>query len=172
MRKLHFERHYSDRIGWLRAAVLGANDGIVSTASLVVGIAAANVGRAELLIAAIAGLVAGAMSMAAGEYVSVSSQADTERADVEREKRELAADERAEREELAAIYVHRGLDSELAARVAEQLMVPWRHIPAMNLAYPRRIERDRSRQQSLPPPRLRQGHCCRCYSLLSHRYTV
>lgn len=122
MRKPHFERHYSDRIGWLRAAVLGANDGIVSTASLVVGIAAANVGRAELLIAAIAGLVAGAMSMAAGEYVSVSSQSDTERADVERERRELAADERAEREELATIYVKRGLDGELAARVAEQLM--------------------------------------------------
>lgn len=122
MRKSHFERHYSERVGWLRAAVLGANDGIVSTASLVVGIAAANTGRAEVLIAAIAGLVAGAMSMAAGEYVSVSSQSDTERADVEREKRELAADERAEREELANIYKERGLDSELAARVAEQLM--------------------------------------------------
>lgn len=122
MRKSHFERHYSDRIGWLRAAVLGANDGIVSTASLVVGIAAANVGRAEVLIAAIAGLVAGAMSMAAGEYVSVSSQADSERADVERERRELESDERAEREELANIYKTRGLDKELAARVAEQLM--------------------------------------------------
>jgi VIT1/CCC1 family predicted Fe2+/Mn2+ transporter len=122
MRKAHFERHYSDRIGWLRAAVLGANDGIVSTASLVVGIAAANAGRAELLIAAIAGLVAGAMSMAAGEYVSVSSQSDTEHADIEREKRELAADVRAEREELANIYIARGLESELAARVAEQLM--------------------------------------------------
>jgi VIT1/CCC1 family predicted Fe2+/Mn2+ transporter len=122
MRKHHFERHYTERIGWLRAAVLGANDGIVSTASLVVGIAAANAGRAELLIAAVAGLVAGAMSMAAGEYVSVSSQSDTESADIEREKRELAADEQAEREELANIYIKRGLDSELAARVAEQLM--------------------------------------------------
>jgi len=122
MRKPHFERHFSDRIGWLRAAVLGANDGIVSTASLVVGIAAANVGRGEILIAAIAGLVAGAMSMAAGEYVSVSSQADTEHADIEREKRELAADEPAEREELTQIYVARGLDKELAIQVAGQLM--------------------------------------------------
>ena len=122
MRKPHFERHYSERIGWLRAAVLGANDGIVSTASLVVGIAAADVGRGDVLIAAIAGLVAGAMSMAAGEYVSVSSQSDTERADLEREKRELSADVRAEREELANIYKQRGLDSELALQVAEQLM--------------------------------------------------
>lgn len=122
MRKRHFERHYTERIGWLRAAVLGANDGIVSTASLVVGIAAANAGRADLLIAAVAGLVAGAMSMAAGEYVSVSSQSDTESADIEREKRELAADEQSEREELANIYIGRGLDNQLAARVAEQLM--------------------------------------------------
>ena len=122
MRKKHFEQHYSEKIGWLRAAVLGANDGIVSTASLVVGIAAANIGRADLLIVAIAGLVAGAMSMAAGEYVSVSSQADTERADLEREKIELATDEDAEREELANIYIERGLDKELAVRVTEQLM--------------------------------------------------
>jgi len=106
----------------LRAAVLGANDGIVSTASLVVGIAAANAGRPELLLAAVAGLVAGAMSMAAGEYVSVSSQADSERADLEREKLEIATDERFEREELRNIYVDRGLDNELAERVAEQLM--------------------------------------------------
>lgn len=118
----HFEQHYSERIGWLRAAVLGANDGIVSTASLVVGIAAANTGRSEILIAAIAGLVAGAMSMAAGEYVSVSSQADTERADLEREKLELATDGESERKELANIYVQRGLDKELAAKVAVQLM--------------------------------------------------
>jgi len=122
MRKPHFERHYSDRIGWLRAAVLGANDGIVSTASLVVGIAAANAPRADILIAAIAGLVAGAMSMAAGEYVSVSSQADTERADIEREKRELATDAAAEQEELTRIYIERGLDRELATQVAAQLM--------------------------------------------------
>jgi VIT1/CCC1 family predicted Fe2+/Mn2+ transporter len=118
----HFELHYSERIGWLRAAVLGANDGIVSTASLVVGIAAANTGRSEILIAAVAGMVAGAMSMAAGEYVSVSSQADTEKADLAREKQELATDDEAERKELANIYVARGLDKELAARVAEQLM--------------------------------------------------
>ena len=118
----HFELHYSERIGWLRASVLGANDGIVSTASLVVGIAAANTGRSEILIAAIAGMVAGAMSMAAGEYVSVSSQADTEKADLAREKQELATDDEAERKELANIYVKRGLDKELAARVAEQLM--------------------------------------------------
>ena len=118
----HFELHYSERIGWLRASVLGANDGIVSTASLVVGIAAANTGRSEILIAAVAGLVAGAMSMAAGEYVSVSSQADTEKADLAREKQELATDDEAERKELANIYVKRGLDKELAARVAQQLM--------------------------------------------------
>ena len=122
MPRSHFEQHYSERIGWLRAAVLGANDGIVSTASLVVGIAAANAGRSEILIAAIAGLVAGAMSMAAGEYVSVSSQADTERADLEREKLELATDHESERKELANIYVQRGLDKELAAKVAGQLM--------------------------------------------------
>jgi len=122
MRRQHFERHYTDRIAWLRAAVLGANDGIVSTASLVVGIAAANAGRPELLIAAVAGLVAGAMSMAAGEYVSVSSQADSERADLDREKLEIATDERLEREELRNIYIDRGLDTELAERVAEQLM--------------------------------------------------
>jgi VIT1/CCC1 family predicted Fe2+/Mn2+ transporter len=118
----HFELHYSERIGWLRASVLGANDGIVSTASLAVGIAAANTGRSEILIAAIAGLVAGAMSMAAGEYVSVSSQADTEKADLAREKQELATDDESERKELANIYMGRGLDKELAARVAEQLM--------------------------------------------------
>ena len=122
MPKRHFELHYNERIGWLRAAVLGANDGIVSTASLVVGIAAANTGRSEILIAAVAGMVAGAMSMAAGEYVSVSSQADTEKADLEREKRELATDNESEREELTNIYVKRGLDKDLAARVSEQLM--------------------------------------------------
>jgi len=122
MPRRHFELHYSERIGWLRASVLGANDGIVSTASLVVGIAAANTGRSEILIAAIAGLVAGAMSMAAGEYVSVSSQADTEKADLAREKQELATDVEAERVELTNIYIERGLDKELATRVAEQLM--------------------------------------------------
>lgn len=121
-RTLHLERHRTDRIGWLRAAVLGANDGIVSTASLVVGVAAANVAGSEIMVAGVAGLVAGAMSMAAGEYVSVSSQADTERADIERERNELATDIKAEHEELTAIYVNRGLDSGLAKQVAEQLM--------------------------------------------------
>src|SRR5574341_2031936 len=119
---MHGELHRSGRIGWLRAAVLGANDGLISTASLVVGVAASGVPRSAVLIAGVAGLVAGAMSMAAGEYVSVSSQADTEQADLERERKELEADEPTEREELAAIYVSRGLQPTLAAQVAEQLM--------------------------------------------------
>ena len=122
MRALHVERHRTERIGWLRAAVLGANDGIVSTASLVVGVAAANAGASEILVAGVAGLVAGAMSMAAGEYVSVSSQSDTEKADVERERNELATDHKFEHEELASIYVKRGLDADLAKQVADQLM--------------------------------------------------
>ncbi|MGH9463982.1 MAG: VIT1/CCC1 transporter family protein [Vicinamibacteria bacterium] len=122
MPRRHRERHRTERIGWLRAAVLGANDGIVSTASLVVGVAAAEAARSGVLIAGTAGLVAGAMSMAAGEYVSVSSQADTEQADLERERRELEADGEAEHEELTAIYVGRGLDRPLAEQVATQLM--------------------------------------------------
>ena len=117
----HLERHRTQRIGWLRAAVLGANDGIVSTASLVLGVAAAGADGKGILIAGVASLVAGAMSMAAGEYVSVSSQADTETADLQRERGELAADPVAEHAELAAIYVGRGLDAELAAAVATQL---------------------------------------------------
>src|SRR5689334_13743435 len=116
------ERHRTGRIGWLRAAVLGANDGIVSTASLVVGVAAASAVRGDVLIAGIAGLVAGAMSMAAGEYVSVSSQADTEKADLDRERRELETDRDSEIAELAGIYTKRGLDSTLAQQVALQLM--------------------------------------------------
>jgi len=119
---VHRERHRTQHIGWLRAAVLGANDGIVSTASLVVGVAASNATHAGVLVAGVAGLVAGAMSMAAGEYVSVSSQSDTEQADLSRERRELAANESIERNELAAIYVKRGLDPTLANQVAEQLM--------------------------------------------------
>jgi vacuolar iron transporter family protein len=115
-------RHYSERIGWLRAAVLGANDGIVSTASLVAGVAAAHVASGDVLIAGTAGLVAGAMSMAAGEYVSVSSQADTEAADLVRERRELENDEAFELQELATIYVKRGLEPSLAKQVALQLM--------------------------------------------------
>jgi VIT1/CCC1 family predicted Fe2+/Mn2+ transporter len=122
MRPRHQERHRTERIGWLRAAVLGANDGIVSTASLILGVAAAATSRSEVLVAGAAGLVAGAMSMAAGEYVSVSSQADTERADLAREQAELAANVPAEREELARIYVERGLTPALADQVADQLM--------------------------------------------------
>jgi VIT1/CCC1 family predicted Fe2+/Mn2+ transporter len=118
----HFERHYTQRIGWLRAAVLGANDGIVSTASLIVGVATASVDRGAVLIAGIAGLVAGAMSMAAGEYVSVSSQADTEAADLARERDELETNEVYERDELAKIYMERGLDADLAREVSAQLM--------------------------------------------------
>ncbi len=118
----HLERHRTERIGWLRAAVLGANDGIVSTASLIVGVAAANPDPRGLLLTGIAGLVAGAMSMAAGEYVSVHSQADTERADLARERTELQNDAAAEQRELTAIYVKRGLDAALAAQVADQLM--------------------------------------------------
>jgi vacuolar iron transporter family protein len=122
MRARHAERHRTERIGWLRAAVLGANDGIVSTASLVLGVASAEGSRSAVLIAGVAGLVAGAMSMAAGEYVSVHSQADTEGADVARERGELAASPIAEQEELAGIYVQRGLSPALAAEVARQLM--------------------------------------------------
>ena len=118
----HLERHRTERIGWLRAAVLGANDGIVSTASLIVGVAAANPEPRSLLLTGLAGLVAGAMSMAAGEYVSVHSQADTEGADLARERAELQNDAGAEQLELTDIYVKRGLDSALAAQVAEQLM--------------------------------------------------
>ena len=118
----HTERHRTHHTGWLRAAVLGANDGIVSTASLVMGIAAAQASHSSILVAGVAGLVAGAMSMAAGEYVSVYSQADTERADIARERAELAADSAAEHRELAAIYVGRGLDAALAQQVAVQLM--------------------------------------------------
>ena len=116
------ERHRSSRTGWLRAAVLGADDGIVSTASLLLGVVAAHATRGEMLVAGVAGLVAGAMSMAAGEYVSVSSQADTERADLDRERKELSADRESEVKELTAIYVGRGLEPALAQRVAEQLM--------------------------------------------------
>ena len=122
MPRPHLELHYAERIGWLRAAVLGANDGIVSTASLVVGVAAAKAARGDILIAGVAGLVAGAMSMAAGEYVSVSSQSDTEKADLERERKELETDLQSERKELAGIYVSRGLDPSLAQSVADQLM--------------------------------------------------
>src|SRR5512141_3250129 len=119
--RLHPERHFVDRVGWLRAAVLGANDGIISTASLIVGVAAATANQNAVLIAGVAGLVAGAMSMAAGEYVSVSSQSDTERADLVRERRELSENPAFELDELAEIYVSRGVDRALAQQVAQQL---------------------------------------------------
>lgn len=118
----HIERHRVHRANWLRAAVLGANDGIVSTASLIVGVAAANSSQSNIILVGMAGLVAGAMSMAAGEYVSVSSQSDAERADLEKERRELAEEPEHEHAEMAAIYVERGLDENLAAEVATQLM--------------------------------------------------
>jgi VIT1/CCC1 family predicted Fe2+/Mn2+ transporter len=122
MSRVHKESHLVERIGWLRAAVLGANDGIISTASLVLGVASAASSRHEALIAGVAGLVAGAMSMAAGEYVSVSSQSDTEHADLAREKRELASNPEYENEELAQLYVARGVEIGLARQVARQLM--------------------------------------------------
>ena len=120
--RLHPENHFVDRIGWLRAAVLGANDGIISTASLVVGVAAANAAQSEILIVGVAELVAGAMSMAAGEYVSVSSQSDTEQADLARERKELSENPAFELDELTDIYVKRGVDQAVARQVAEQLM--------------------------------------------------
>jgi VIT1/CCC1 family predicted Fe2+/Mn2+ transporter len=122
MSRIHSERHNIGRIGWLRAAVMGANDGIVSTSSLVVGVASAATGKPEILLAGFAGLAAGALSMAAGEYVSVSSQADTEAADLARERRELTEEPAAELAELTAIYVGRGLQADLAREVATQLM--------------------------------------------------
>ena len=122
MTKGPLESHRIERIGWLRAAVLGANDGIISTASLMIGVAAAASGRRDIVVAGVAGLMAGAVSMAAGEYVSVSSQSDSERAELQRERRELAADPDAEQRELADIYVKRGLSAQLAATVAAQLM--------------------------------------------------
>jgi VIT1/CCC1 family predicted Fe2+/Mn2+ transporter len=123
MREGNKKRHRTGRIGWLRAAVLGANDGILSTSSLVLGVAAAHAANSNILLAGVAGLVAGAMSMAAGEYVSVHSQADTEQADIELELKELKADDKGEHNELMAIYVGRGLDRSLAKQVARQLMV-------------------------------------------------
>ena len=122
MRRVHREIHLVERIGWLRAAVLGANDGIISTASLILGVASAAAGRSDVLLAGVAGLVAGAMSMAAGEYVSVSSQSDTEQADLARERQELVNDPEFEKEELAQIYVTRGVETALARQVAQQLM--------------------------------------------------
>jgi VIT1/CCC1 family predicted Fe2+/Mn2+ transporter len=121
MPRVHIERHLVKRIGWLRAAVLGANDGIISTASLILGVAAAAAAKSDIMLAGVAGLVAGAMSMAAGEYVSVSSQSDTEQADLAKERRELAEDPEFEKEELAQIYAARGVEIALARKVAQQL---------------------------------------------------
>ncbi|MBA0903194.1 MAG: VIT family protein [Candidatus Nitrotoga sp.] len=121
MRPRHIERHLTERLGWLRPAVLGANDGIISTASLVLGFAAAHATHGSIMLSGVAGLVAGSMSMAAGEYVSVCSQRDSERADIEREREELNSDSLGERKELVAIYVGRGLDPYLAGQVADQL---------------------------------------------------
>ena len=121
MRPRHIERHLTERLGWLRPAVLGANDGIISTASLVLGFAAAHATHGTIMLSGVAGLGAGSMSMAAGEYVSVCSQRDSERADIEREKEELNSDSLGERKELVAIYVGRGLDPDLAGQVADQL---------------------------------------------------
>jgi vacuolar iron transporter family protein len=122
MTKGHKEGHRTDRIGWLRAAVLGANDGVLSTSSIVLGVAAAHSSRSSILLAGVAGWIAGAMSMAAGEYVSVHSQADTEKAELDQERQELKTDDKGEHRELAAIYVARGLDPHLAKQVAAQLM--------------------------------------------------
>jgi VIT1/CCC1 family predicted Fe2+/Mn2+ transporter len=159
----HAERHRTDRIGWLRAAVLGANDGIVSTASLVVGVAAASTSPGNILLTGVAGLVPGAMSMAAGEYVSVHSQADTEKADQSRERAELEADPAAEHRELTAIYLARGLEPALAQQVAEQLM---HHdalgaIHATSSASPMRSARGRCKRRWRPLAASRSGRRCR-----------
>ena len=155
MAQLHLERHRTDRIGWLRAAVLGANDGLISTGSLVVGVAAAGSPRGEVLLAAVAGLVAGALSMAAGEYVSVGSQADTEAADLARERHELATAPEAERAELASIYTGRGLTPELATQVAEQLMA--HDAPRRPRARRARPVRELARAAAPGRARLRRG---------------
>jgi vacuolar iron transporter family protein len=154
MRPRHLERHRTERIGWLRAAVLGANDGIVSTASLVLGVAAAHATHSNILVAGVAGLVAGAMSMAAGEYVSVHSQADTEKADIELERKELKMDDAGEHRELAAVYVRRGLDPALAKQVADQLMAHdglGAHVRT-NSGSPRLLVRVRFKLPLLRPP--------------------
>ena len=160
----HGERHRTERIGWLRAAVLGANDGIVSTASLVVGVAAAHATSRDVLVAGVAGLVAGAMSMAAGEYVSVSSQADTEQADLEREREELATDDEDEHEELTAIYVDRGLDPRSRNRSPTNSWPTMRWAPmlATNSASPRRSVRGRCRRRSPRRAPSRSAQPCPC----------
>ena len=158
----HRERHRTGHVGWLRAAVLGANDGILSTASLVLGVAAAHGTHSSVLVAGVAGLVAGAMSMAAGEYVSVHSQADTEQADLKRERAELKADDKGEHKELTAIYVGRGLDPRSRNRSPTNSwpMTPWARMPATNSASPRRL-RARPIQAAFrrPPASLSEQRC-------------
>ena len=162
-RARHVEQHFTHRIGWLRAAVLGANDGIVSTAALVVGVAAAHSGRSAVLLAGLAGMVAGAMSMAAGEYVSVSSQADTEKADLARERKELAESPEAELHELQQIYVKRGLDADLAfaLRGSSAPATSLRRTRATSWESPRRRPRTPFKQQPRPPRRSPSAPRCR-----------
>jgi VIT1/CCC1 family predicted Fe2+/Mn2+ transporter len=162
----HRERHRPARIGWLRAAVLGADDGIVSTASLLIGVAAAGTPKGQILIAGIAGLVAGAMSMAAGEYVSVSSQVDSDEADLARERRELATDRASEQAELAHIYVKRGVQPALAQQVADQLMAhdALGAQPEMSSASPTGSVRVPCRQHSRRRRHSRSARPCRCWS--------
>jgi len=172
MRRLHRESHLVSRIGWLRAAVLGANDGIISTASLILGVASAAASKSNVLLSGVAGLVAGAMSMAAGEYVSVSSQADTEHADLEREKHELSEDPKSEKEELAQIYIARGVKPGLARQVAQQLMAKdaWVRMLATSLEFPRSAQRAQFRPHWRQPPHFRSERRARSFSLFSrHR---
>ena len=161
--RIHTEDHNVDRIGWLRAAVLGANDGIVSTASLIVGVAAAAAKPSDILLTGVAGLVAGAMSMAAGEYVSVSSQSDTEHADLARESKELADTPDFEREELAQIYVKRGVDHELAVRlqISSWPRMLWVPMLGTNLEYPRSPPPVPCKRHSPRPPRFQSVPRCR-----------
>lgn len=161
MSRLHIESHLVERIGWLRAAVLGANDGVISTASLVLGVASAAASRSDILLTGVAGLVAGAMSMAAGEYVSVSTQSDTERADLARETRELTDDPEFEKEELAQIYVARGVEVGLAREIAKQLMAA--HMLAMSSASLRLRPLARCRRRSRRQRPSLWGQLCRFY---------
>src|SRR5512132_1354893 len=167
----HRELHRTQRIGWLRAAVLGANDGIVSTASLVVGVAAAEATRHDILVSGVAGLVAGALSMASGEYVSVSSQTDTERAELRTEREELATQPKTEEDELAQIYVRRGLNPNLARVVARDLMrhARWPRMPVTSSACRRNSRHARCRRRWRRRQRLPLGRECQFSQLLSRR---
>ena len=167
----HAEHHRIDRIGWLRAAVLGANDGIVSTASLVLGVAAAGAEHRTILLTSVSGLIAGAMSMAAGEFVSVHSQEDTESADLAQERAELKQDPAGEQRELAGIYVSRGLDQPLADQVAGKLwpMTRWVRMPVTSWDSPTRSLRARPRRPWPLRPASRSARCCRLPSSSRHR---